>query len=96
MLRLSPHLLYGRHMNVSVRTGELMGQGDVQNTIPAGAAPAALARMAVAMPRMSGHASGRLSLVEVRRATIARSVHREMVRNRYAEITAAGLPDGPQ
>lgn len=80
----------------SVRTGELVGQGDVQDIIPAGAAPAALARLAVALPRLSGHASGRPSLVEVRRTAIARSVRRELVRNRYAEITQAGLPDGPQ
>lgn len=50
----------------------------------------------MALPRLSGHASGRLSLVEVRRTAIARSVRRELVRNRYAEITQAGLPDGPQ
>lgn len=73
-----------------------MGQRDVQDIISAGAAPAALARMAVALPRLNGQASGRLSLVEVRRAAMARSVQREMVRNRYAEITRAGLLDGPQ
>lgn len=58
--------------------------------------PAHLAHVAAASLHVKGGASGSLSTVELRNLAKTRSFYRAMVRNKYAQITQPGMPDGPQ